>query len=212
MITSLENKDKIDYHSLAKNINIVDNYENTFLHYALINKNIKDIVNLVINSGINLNSKNNLGDTPLHIACYNLLDSLRNKDKNIYYHFEIIILLLNNGAKRFILNEKLFLPFDFLKNINTLVDSDGNTLLHIVIKDCKINIATFMIEYLQFNLNIQNNKGETPIHFSVFNAIKNFDNIEFFNFLNFLYKVGYNEYIKDENGFTAGNYLERVFI
>ena len=114
MITSLENKDKIDYHSFAKNINIVDNYENTFLHYALINKNIKDIVNLVINSGINLNSKNNLGDTPLHIACYNLLDSLRNKDKNIYYHFEIIILLLNNGAKRFILNEKLFLPFDFL--------------------------------------------------------------------------------------------------
>jgi ankyrin repeat protein len=226
MMASLENK--IDYHSFAlKNefdiillkirdnkllINSADNYGNTFLHYALINKNIGAIVSLVINSGINLNCKNNLGDTPLHIACYNVLNALLNQDKNIYYYFEIIMLLLNNGAQKFILNEKLFLPFDFLKDINNIVDSDGNTLLHILIKNCKLHIARFMIEYLNFDLNIQNNKGETPIHLSVFNAIKNFDNMEFYYFLNFLYKVGYNEYIKDVSGFTAGHYLENIFV
>ena len=229
MSSSLKNKKKIDnYHSLAiknefdiilskiKNdnliINSVDDHQNTFLHYALINKNIQVTFNLANTSSINLNCKNNLGDTPLHIACYNILNALLNQDKSIYYHFEIVILLLNNGARKDILNNQFMFPFNFLKNINNLIDLDGNTLLHIVIKNRKLNVAKFIIEYLQFDLNIQNNNGETPVHFSVFNVVKYFDNIEFFNFLNFLYKVGYNEYIKDVNGFTAGHYLENVFV
>ena len=222
------NKNTIDYHSLAINndfdslflkikddnslINIVDNSQNTFLHYALINKNIQAIINLVNIPLINLNCKNNLGDTPLHIACYNVLNALLNQDKSIYYHFEIVILLLNNGARKDILNNQFMFPFNFLKDINNLIDLDGNTLLHIVIKNRKINIAKFMIEYLKSDLNIQNNNGETPVHFSVFNAIKYFDNMEFYYFLNFLFKIGYNEYIKDVRGFTAGNYLENVLI
>jgi ankyrin repeat protein len=218
----------IDYHSLAiKNdfdfilskikddnslINIVDNSQNTFLHYALINKNIQATINLANIPLINLNCKNNLGDTPLHIACYNVLNSLLNQDKNIYYHFEIVILLLNNGARKDILNNQFMFPFNFLKNINNLLDLDGNTLLHIVIKNRKINVAKFMIEYLNFGLNTKNNNGETPVHLSVFNAVKYFDTMEFYHFLNFLYKVGYNEYIKDSRGFTAGHYLENVFV
>jgi len=218
----------IDYHSFAiKNdfdillskikddnslINSVDNSQNTFLHYALINENILATLNLVNISLIDLNSKNNLGDTPLHIACYNVLKALLNQHKSIYYHFEIVILLLNNGARKDILNNQFMFPLNFLKNINNLIDLDGNTLLHIVIKNRKLNIAKFMIEYLSVDLNTQNNNGETPVHFSVFNAIKYFDNIEFFDFLNFLYKVGYNEYIRDANGFTAGHYLENVFV
>lgn len=229
MSSSLKNKKKIDdYHSFAiKNdfdillyeikdnnslINSVDDRQNTFLHYALINKNMLATLNLANISSIDLNCKNNLGDTPLHIACYNVLNALLNQDKSIYYHFEIVILLLNNGARKDILNNQFMFPFNFLKNINNLIDLDGNTLLHIVIKNRKLNVAKFIIEYLQFDLNSQNNNGETPIHFSVFNAIKYFDNIEFFNFLNFLYKVGYNEYIRDANGFTAGHYLENVFV
>ena len=222
------NRNKIDYHSFAiKNdfdillskikdnelsCNIVDNNKNTFLHYALINKNIEAIVHLLNTPEINVNLKNNLGDIPLHIACYNVFDSLKNRDKNIYYHFEIIILLLNKGVRKDLLKNEFMLPFDYLKNINTLSDQNGDTLLHIVIKDCKLHIARFMIEYLNFDLNIQNNKGETPIHLSVFNAIKNFDNMEFYYFLNFLYKVGYNENIKDVRGFTAGYYLESIFV
>lgn len=191
--------------------NIKDDYGNTFLHYALINKNITVSMNLILNSGIDLNFQNNLGDTPLHVACYNLLHSLKNKDVNIHYYFEIIILLLNNGAKQFMLNNEILLPFDYLKDINTLVDQNGNTLLHIVIKNCKMHIATFIIDHLNFNLDTQNNNGETAVHLSVFNAIKYFDNIEFFYFLNFLYKKGFNEYIKDSLGFTAGYYLENIF-
>lgn len=203
-------KDKIkDNHSL---INSVDKFGNTFLHYALIHKNISVIWKLVNITSIDLNCKNNLGNTPLHIACYNVLNALLNQDKRIYYYFEIVILLLNNGAKKDILNNQFMYPFNFLKNINNFVDSDGNTLLHIVIKDCKLNIATFMIEYLSVNLNIKNNNGETPVHFSVFKAVKNFNNIEFFNFLNLLYKVGYNEYIRDIRGFTAGDYLQKIFV
>ena len=228
MIASFEKSNLIDYHSFAiKNdftillskikddnslINSIDNNQNTFLHYALINKNIEAIVHLLNTPEIDVNLKNNLGDIPLHIACYNVFNSLINQDKNIYYHFEIVILLLNNDARKDLLNNEFMLPFDYLKNINTLSDQNGDTLLHIVLKDCKIHIARFMIEYLQSDLNIQNNNGETPVHFSVFNAIKYFDNIEFFDFLNFLYKVGYNEYIKDVRGFTAGHYLESIFV
>jgi len=207
---------KIEFNNKIKDkhllINSVDKFGNTFLHYALINKNILVIWKLVNITSIDLNSKNNLGNTPLHIACYNVLNALLNQDKRIYYYFEIVILLLNNGARKDILNNQFMYPFNFLKNINNFVDSDGNTLLHIVIKDCKLNIATFMVEYLRVDLNIQNNNGETPVHFSVFKAVKYFNNIEFFNFLNLLYKVGYNEYIRDIRGFTAGHYLENVFV
>jgi len=193
-------------------LNIIDNYGNTLLHYALINKNIIATMNLILISGIDLNFQNNLGDTPLHIACYNLLDSLKNKDINIYYHFEIIILLLNNGARQFVLNYQLILPLDYLKNINILIDQNGDTLLHLSLKNCKIHIATFIIDYLNFDLNTQNHKGETPVHLSVFNALKNFDNIEFYYFLNFLYRKGFNENIKDSLGFTAGYYLQSIFV
>jgi ankyrin repeat protein len=226
--TRKSNRNKIDYHSFAINndftillskikddnslINSIDNNQNTFLHYALINKNIEAIVHLLNTPEIDVNFKNSLGDIPLHIACYNVFHSLKNRDKNIYYHFEIIILLLNKGARKNLLNNESILPFDYLKNINTLSDQNGDTLLHIVLKDCKIHIARFMIEYLNFDLNTQNNKGETPVHFSVFNAIKHFDDMEFYYFLNFLFKIGYNEYIRDSHGFSAGNYLEYIFI
>ncbi len=224
----LDQKNKKDYHDSAKNnnfeiifnelkknknlINSIDERGNTFFHYALINKNFKAIAYLFNIPNINFNLQNSFGDAPLHLACYNLYSAFLSRDKDLNYYFEIVILLLNKGAKKFMLNCNLKLPFDYLNGINNYYDSSGDTLLHIALKNSNLIISRFMVEELNFSLNTKNNNGETPVHLSVFNAMKNFDNIDYFNFLNVLYNVGYDENIKDNYGLTAGNYLLALFI
>lgn len=222
-----DKKKKENYHLLALNnafdailnhlkkyesINSVDEKGNTFLHYALINKNIKAIAHLIKLPKINLNLQNNFGDTPLHLACYNLHSSLLDRDKDLNYYFEIIILLLSRGAKKNILNSELKFPFEYLNYINSYYDSNGDTLLHISLKNSNLIISRFLIEELNFNLNLRNNEGKTPVHLAVTNAMKNFEDINYFNFLNFLYGLGYNENIMDNYGLTPGDYLLSKFI
>ena len=49
------------------NVNIIDNYGNTPLLWAIDKKHL-EMVKLLIENGANLNVENNIGGTPLHIA------------------------------------------------------------------------------------------------------------------------------------------------
>lgn len=212
----LASKNDFDYilkciNSKIININIVDNKGNGFLHYSLLNKNINISVSL-IKMGINLNIINNYGDTALHIACFNLLAMLKEQNLDIFNYFELIILMINKGAFKYNLNVNLKAPFDYLTILKNIKNESGNSLLHIMINKRKLDIAEFLINQLNFDLNIKNNNGETPLHIAVFNALKYFDDIQNYDFLNYLYKVGYDGNIRDNKNLRAEDYLMKGFV
>jgi ankyrin repeat protein len=191
------------------NINSIDEYGNTFLHYAIINKNEKNIYKL-LNLGCNPNIQNKHGNTPLHTAVYHMyLDKLNLKNE-IQKNFNIIKNLLYFKAKRNILNIDGKYFYELAPNIFKK-DAEGNTLLHSLINLKKIYVAMFIIEYFYPDLNIQNNIGNTILHNAVILAVNNFDNIEYFYFLNFLIKKGANENILNNNNNCPFNYLSLVF-
>ena len=75
--------------ALGKKVTItsVNSAGNTLLHDACSNDSRKDVAKMLINKGSDVNAKNNLGYTPLHIAALNGSS-------------EIIKLLLENGADK----------------------------------------------------------------------------------------------------------------
>lgn len=213
---NLASKNDFDYilkcvNSKIININIVDNKGNSFLHYSLLNKNV-NISLILIKMNINLNIINNYGDTALHIACFNLLLLLKEKNLGIFNYFELIILMINKGAFKYNLNVNLKAPFDYLTILKNIKNESGNSLLQIMINKRKLDIAEFLINQLNFDLNIKNNNGETPLHSAVFNALKYFDETEHFDFLNYLYKVGYDGNIRDNKNLRAEDYLMKAFV
>ena len=212
----LASKNDFDYilkciNSKMIDINMIDNKGNGFLHYSLLNKNI-NISLILIKNGINLNIVNNYGDSALHVACFDLLCMLKEQNLDIYNYFEIIIMMINNGALKYIVNVEFKVPFDYLNILKKINNENGNSFLHVMINKRKFHIAEFLINELKFDLNRINNNGETPVHCLVFNALKNFDNIEYFAFLNYLYKVGYDDNIRDNKKLRAGDYLMKGFI
>lgn len=56
--------------NLNTDINLKDNYGNICLHYS-VEKNKKNVTELLIAYGANINHQNNSGNTPLHLACMN---------------------------------------------------------------------------------------------------------------------------------------------
>ncbi len=141
------------------NMKLVNRIKNTFLHYA----ESSEIIKLLLNIGLNINSKNLLGKTPLHTTIfrytenYDVVKTLIENGADInendnhqktpicYTHnFEIVKLLIENGA-----------------NVNHK-DSQGNTLLHHIEDDIR-NLK--LIELLLQNgayINIKNKYGQTP--------------------------------------------------
>ena len=191
------------------NIDSIDEYGNTFLHYAIINKNEKNISRL-LHLGCNPNIQNKYGNTPLHTAVYNIsLDNV-NLQNEILKNFNIIKNLLQFKANRNILNINGKYFYELASNIFKK-DAKGNTLLHSLISLKKIHVAIFIIEYFKPDLNIQNNIGNTILHNAVMLAVNNFDNIEYFYFLNFLIKKGANENILNNNNNCPFNYFSLIF-
>ncbi|HIP26598.1 MAG TPA: ankyrin repeat domain-containing protein [Flavobacteriaceae bacterium] len=76
-------KDSKEY--ILNNINFIDNAGNTLLHQAIINKDIKNLEE-ILKQDFNINHKNNRGQTPLHLATIN--NSL-----------DIVKVLIRNNAK-----------------------------------------------------------------------------------------------------------------
>lgn len=56
--------------NLNCDINLKDSYGNICLHYS-VEKNKKNVTELLLSYGANINHQNNSGNTPLHLACVN---------------------------------------------------------------------------------------------------------------------------------------------
>ena len=107
----------------------IESYNVYLLHacregYELGNKQVPVVVSL-LESGANVNTRDELGNTPLHWVCH----SLRNKndadndtqEDHSTHAGSLIILLLRNGANQFACNNSGWMPLHFAANVGNTV-------------------------------------------------------------------------------------------
>jgi ankyrin repeat protein len=144
-----------------------DNVGNTVLHQAIKGKGTTDTVGNIIDMGAVVNSRNNEGDTALHIAVR------LNEEANGRF-------LLDRGADVFALNARREPPLDLafhspggirewiLANPTNAKDSQGNTVLHYAARWALDAYIPLILMDGKIPLETVNSAGETPL----FEAIK----------------------------------------
>jgi ankyrin repeat protein len=170
------------------------NQLNTYLHLAS-DRGHKDIAELLIEKGANINQKVWSGNTPLHCA-------------SLYGHKEIVELLIANGATFDEENEIGETPLHFASAkghkdiVKLLIENGANinqeneiseTPLHWASENGHNDIAELLIEK-GANINKINNYGLTPLHMASFHGRKDIAQL--------LIENGANVNEKDNNGYT----------
>ena len=115
-------------------INAKDSSGNTPFHLAC-QFGLQKLCEELIDRNVHINTKNDVGDSPLILACR-------------YCHFEVIKLLINNPHIQ----------------IN-LVNDAGDTFLHALCQSssCSSRMVLYVLEITQFNPNVKNVAGLSPI-------------------------------------------------
>jgi len=121
-------------------VNAIDNSGYTAFHYAIISGNIK-LINLLLENNADFLIRTKNGYSCLHIAA--------SKDK-----LETFIYLYENYNDSLDLNDK---------------DFHNNSIFHIVCYHGSYDIFEFLLSK-KINLNVIDNKGNTPLHYAVFNG------------------------------------------
>lgn len=202
-------KDKLDIakllHDEGIDTNIVDHNDYTSLMHSVLNNDLETVVFLISLENIDVNTKNDDGDTALMLACeesqLNIVKELikANANPNIKNKKSVYALLLIESFD--ILAELLVIP-----NIDVNAqDYDGNTLLHNCLSS-DFSTDSLLQEYIFDNpelllknpntdLNIKNNNGDTILMFAIQN--------ESLKFIEFLLAENVNINIQNIHGNTA---------
>ena len=150
-----------------KNTYSKDNAGESVLHIAVRNNTKKEIVQYILEKSNLINTINNVGDSPLHIA--------------VGFDNEVLgSALIEKNADIFILNDKGFSPLTlaielggkrglwfFNKKTLTVKDENGNTALHIASQKGYASVIKDMVNN-GADINATNNNNETPL----FSALK----------------------------------------
>ena len=190
---------------IYESINSQDIYGNTLLHYALGYERIKSIL-FLIKLDVKTNILNNNKLSVLHILFIKSIKFMKNCDKKAVVYLELSKHLIQKGANIYIKNSNIPSPFEIIGKFINYQDTNGDTISHYLVKHCKINVLIYLIKNIGIDLNLQNNNGHTLLHYATLYSIKNYENLEIFNFILFLLKNGAYEYIKDKNGNYPGDY------
>ncbi len=155
--------EKIYLHLLSQKPFFSHEMENIFKHIS--NQDHLDLLEKTIQTGININKKDDFGNTLLHYA----------KDK------KTVEWLLNNKADILAENNNKMLPFHLIndkesvllllsklkeKNITpnlNYTDEKGNSLLHIAAYNKNFDLFSFWVDQ-GLDVNQKNYKWETPLH------------------------------------------------
>ena len=122
----------------SADVDAVDNYHLTLLHRASYWGNIK-FVQLLLERGANLNTRNKVGQTPLHHLLVGLVDG------SVDCYFDTMQLLLENGV-----------------DVDALDDAQS-TPLHVASEyGCTKLEATGLLLKYGASVHLQNNQGQTP--------------------------------------------------
>ena len=188
------NKDIINYFyeycdlNTFENFNIVDEDMNTLLYLACKSNN-EDIIQTLINCGINPLIQNKYGLTCLHICAY-----------------------LNNYSCAGLILSKFesYENFDKLNQILTIKDFSGNTVLHIATEEGNEDFIFLIVNYLIRNdiklELVNNNLGLTPLQLAI--KLHNYNiALIFIKYLN----IEYNIFSKNENKAIEENHKDFMY-
>lgn len=133
--------DEIKDNFFRNYINSIDNLGYSSIHYAIINGNIK-LINLLIENKADVTIRTKNGYSCLHLA------ASINK-------LEIFIYL-----------------YEKFKDVLNLEDKDyqDNAIIHIVCYHSSFDILEFILSK-KISINVINKKGNSPLHYAVFNGI-----------------------------------------
>ena len=141
---SIPNKEGV----IAQNIPLSEDGD-CLLHIACQWADMDIVSYLISDQKCNLNITNNKWNTPLHIACFK-------------QSLTIVKLLLEMKCKVNISNKKGVIAQ------NIPLNEDGDCLLHIACQWADMDIVSYLISDQKCNLNITNNKWNTPLHIACF--------------------------------------------
>jgi len=131
-------------------INIKFNQGCSLLHLAASEHLANFMKELLIYSEINVNVKDDIGQTPLHYLAKAVPPEL----KHVY------------NTKPPVEMFKLLLAHP---NIDLNVqDNDGDTILHLALLDKRTDLIDLLLRDSAIDLNIKNNKGNAPVHHKIF--------------------------------------------
>ncbi|KAJ8680425.1 hypothetical protein QAD02_016212 [Eretmocerus hayati] len=144
------------------NVNAVDVKDNSCLHYAVENKDCGKLISILVNADAEVNSLNNLGDTPLLTAVrvnnVEAVDNLVKCGANIQIannHGDTCLHLANDEA----MVSFLLKAGAGIESVNNL----GDTPLLAAIRDNNLEIASCLIKN-GANINSLNSKEQTCLH------------------------------------------------
>ena len=118
---------------------------NTPLHIACERRNIETVKYLVEERHCDTTVRNSNGQLPLHIACAD--DSL-----------EMVKLVSKFGRSQ---SDKQTLG---ITNVNTQTWFEKSTPLHIACRHMQIDVAKYLVDVKQCDLNVKDHNGEQPLH------------------------------------------------
>lgn len=175
---------KMDFNSVkraANNISDIDKFDKDGLTALMraANAGRDDVVSLLISKGSNVNiqSKDQYGDTALHYACW---DSVQN--------YEVIKVLLKNKANPVLVDKKGFVPLNYILETSTpenfkraldlfielgvdvnYPDAIGRTLLFYAVDKMQMDILKFMQEEYAslWDYNVKDKNGQTVYQFGL---------------------------------------------
>lgn len=155
------------------------NVENT-LSYAVMSSN-KKLVKMIIEEGANINYKNEKGMTALlysfDTGCEDIVKLLLINETFIDYNDQKYKKVVNYIKKRILISyikdkniEKIFILIDKYKDIIDFnsIDEEGNNAFHHAVVLNNVELLKILFDN-KCNINLINNKGETPLYISISN-------------------------------------------
>lgn len=144
------------------------------LAFYVIDSNQLELLDLIMKKGLDVNSVNESGDSLLNYAIttekYLLAKQLINSGANFKYknikEFDALALA--------ILKENTSVADEVIKSGANLYEryENGKTLLHLACESNKILSVKYLMGK-EFDLNINDNAGKTPLHYSLSSEMKN---------------------------------------
>jgi ankyrin repeat protein len=185
------------------NANIIDSItQDSTLHIAIENNNYQ-LVKLLVNNNVDINSRNKIGTSPLLLAFEKssiqiislLLDVGANIEDKDNLGREVILYAACNKSPTPLkyLIEQLNFP------INERMNQNGTTVLHYAAANSSNETLAYIDILTYIDINLPDKKNRIPFHYAA--AFGDKEVIEFF------INKGSNLYIKDETNNTPLHYL-----
>lgn len=223
-LLSLFNKASCDqfqniFNILLKNpelLNIKDiRNGNTFLFYAISNRNLICIIQL-LKLGCNPNIRNDSNIDCINNAIINLLSYKSTSNGCIIKDLNILLIFTLQNEEYIKKIPNISSSFEKIKKIIDKKDEYGNTLLHYLISNSKldknIDLCIMIIKYIKSDLNNINNEGDSILHSLVHHIIDDFNKIEYFDLLQTMIRYGANQNIYDSKKKLPNDYLMNCFV